>query len=100
MWQGVQLRAPAEGQHIARARRDARRPFALLQALVAERTLAHARRQGIVVLVGGDLEGARHHALPAADALPGVIGDGASRLLLQGADDASGDARRAIAVEA
>ena len=94
-----ELIPPAEGHRLARASLDARRHFAFACARLAEVALAHLRRQHVVIFVCGDLEGAGHHAIAAADALPGVIHHRAAGFLGQGADDAGRDAGCVIAVE-
>jgi len=95
-----QLRSLFECQCLLRAGLDARGLLAFAGARDAEFALSYARRQCIAVLIRGDLERARHHAIAAADAFPRVVGDRAVLLLLKRADDASGNARGVIAMQA
>lgn len=66
----------------------------------AELTLTHLGRERVVVVVGRDLEGTRHHAIAAPDALPGVVSHRPHVAFAQGPDDTGGDAGGTVAVEA
>src|SRR6266567_1078737 len=81
---GDHVFAAAEGEGAARADRGAGGLEPLGLAVGAEGALHHPRRER-VVLVLGDAEGAGHHAVAAAHAAGGVVGDRAVRLLVEGA---------------
>src|SRR5262245_26826397 len=94
-----QVVAPAEERRARGADARAGRRLSLLEAGRAQDALAHDRHRP-VPLVLGDAEGTGHDAVAAADALVGVVDDGAGAGLLERADRADGSARRHETVQA
>ena len=90
-----------EGNGFHRADLDTAGQFALLRdPFVAEGTFHHPGRDGVVVFIGRDLEGAGHHAVPAPDALAGVVVHRAVFLFRQGPHDAGRGTGRILAMHA